>query len=159
MEKIPMTQKGYDILSGELKQLKEVDRPKVIADIVEARGHGDLKENAEYHAARERQSFIEGRIKELEVVLSRADLIDHTNFTGTTVKFGATVAVFDEATEQESTYIIVGHYEADTKANKLSLQAPMSRALIGKSVGDVVAVQTPNGAKKYEIVSVSFEAH
>jgi transcription elongation factor GreA len=159
MEKIPMTQKGYDILSAELKQLKEIDRPKVIDDISEARAHGDLKENAEYHAAREKQSFIEGRIKELEVVLSRSDIIDHTTFTGKTVKFGATVGIFDETTEQESTYIIVGHYEANTKANKLSLQAPMSRALIGKSVGDVVAVQTPNGAKKYEIISVSFEAH
>ena len=159
MEKIPMTQKGYTMLSAELKQLKESERPAVINAIAEARAHGDLKENAEYHAAREKQSFIEGRIKELEVVLSRSDIIDHTKFVGETVKFGASVAIFDEATEQESTYIIVGHYEADTKANKLSLQAPMSRALIGKSVGDVVAVQTPNGAKKYEIISVSFEAH
>lgn len=157
MEKIPMTPKGYQMLSDELRQLKEVERPKVIADIAEARGHGDLKENAEYHAAREKQGFIEGRIQELESVISRADVIEFSKFHGdTTVRFGATVQIYEEDADKEHRYMIVGHYEADITQNRLSLQAPLSRALIGKVVGDVVAVAAPGGKKSYEIVSVSY---
>lgn len=159
MEKIPMTPKGFQVLMDELRQLKEVERPKVIADIAEARGHGDLKENAEYHAAREKQGFIEGRIQELETVISRVDVIEYTKFDGETVRFGATVEVYDEDTDKTSHYVIVGHYESDISKNHLSLQAPLSRALIGKSVGEVVAVAAPGGKKSYEIVSVNYKEH
>ncbi len=158
MEKVPMTLPGYNNLGAELRQLKDVDRPKVIQDIADAREHGDLKENAEYHAARERQGFIEGRIQELEAVISRADVIDPAQFEGDdTVRFGAKVEVFNEDTEQTETYSIVGHYEADITTNRLSIQAPLSRALIGKSVGEVVKVVTPGGQKSYEIVAVSYK--
>jgi len=156
MEKIPMTPEGYQFLMDELRNLKEVERPRIIADLSEARGHGDLKENAEYHAARERQSFNEGRIQELESVLARIDVIDYKKFDGETVRFGATVKVYDEDSEQEATYMIVGHYEADITKNRLSLQAPLSRALIGKAPGDVVKVATPGGQKSYEILVVSY---
>lgn len=159
MEKVPMTPKGHQALMDELRSLKENDRPKVIADIAEARGHGDLKENAEYHAAKERQGFIEGRIQELEGVISRAEVIDYTKFDGETIRFGATVQVYDEDTEQESTYIIVGHYEADLKKNQLSLQAPLSKSLIGKAPGEVIKVVTPGGMKSYEVLTVSYKAH
>jgi transcription elongation factor GreA len=156
MDKIPMTKGGHEILSAELLDLKKNQRPAVIADIAEARGHGDLSENAEYHAAKERQSFIEGRIQELESVLGRADIIDVSKFTGDVVRFGAKVTVADEDTDEESTYEIVGDYEGDLENNKISLTAPISRALIGKSVGDSVAVKTPKGEKSYEIVKVVY---
>jgi len=156
MEKVPMTPNGHQVLMDELRNLKEVDRPAVIADISEARGHGDLKENAEYHAAKEKQGFIEGRIQELESVIARAEVIDSTKFANDVVRFGATVDVYDEGSEQETTYMIVGHYEADIAKNRLSLQAPLSKALIGKAVGDVVKVQTPGGMKSYEILKISY---
>jgi transcription elongation factor GreA len=159
MEKVPMTPKGHQKLMDELRQLKDVERPKVISEIAEARGHGDLKENAEYHAAREKQGFIEGRIMELETVLSRAEVIDYTKFDGDTVRFGATVEVYDEDSDKTLRYMIVGHYEADIARNHLSLQAPISRALIGKAVGEVVAVTAPGGQKSYEIVSVKYQDH
>ena len=159
MEKIPMTPKGYQALMDELRQLKEIDRPKVIADIAEARGHGDLKENAEYHAAREKQGFIEGRIQELESVISRTEVIEYTRFEGETIRFGATVEVYDEDADKTHHYMIVGHYESDITTNRLSLQAPLSRALIGKAVGEVVAVAAPGGQKSYEIVSVHYKEH
>lgn len=156
MDKIPMTKDGHDILTAELTDLKKVQRPQVIEDIAEARAHGDLSENAEYHAAKERQSFIEGRIQELESVLGRADVIDTSKFTGDTVRFGASVTVVDEETDEEHTYKIVGEYEGDMEKNKVSLTAPISKALIGKSVGDSVAVRTPKGEKDYEILEVSY---
>lgn len=156
MEKVPMTPNGHQILMDELRNLKEVDRPAVIADIAEARGHGDLKENAEYHAAKEKQGFIEGRIQELESVVARAEVIDYTKFENDVVRFGATIDLYDEDTEQEATYMIVGHYEADITKNRLSLQAPLSKGLIGKAVGDVVKVQTPGGLKSYEILKISY---
>lgn len=156
MEKIPLTQKGYDALNEELKRLKSVERPAIIEAIAIARAHGDLSENAEYSAAKEQQSFIEGRIMELESVISLADVIDHTAFTGNVVKFGATVKIVDEETDNEETYMIVGHYEADFEKGKLSIQAPVSRALIGKSVGDSVEVRSPKGKRTYEILEVHF---
>lgn len=159
MEKVPMTPNGHQVLMDELRNLKETDRPAVIADISEARGHGDLKENAEYHAAKEKQGFIEGRIQELESVVARAEVIDYTKFTNDAVRFGATVQVYDEQADQEITYIIAGHYESDITKNKLSLQAPLSKALIGKAVGDVVKVTTPGGLKSYEILKISYIAH
>lgn len=159
MEKIPTTPKGYQSLLDELRELKEVARPQIIAAIAEARGHGDLKENAEYHSAKEKQGFIEGRIQELESVISRAEVIDFSKFQGEQVRFGATVELFDEDSEMTSRYMIVGHYESNVEKNRLSLQAPLSRALIGKSTGDVVKVVTPGGQKSYEIVSVSFSEH
>lgn len=157
MDKVPMTQQGFHVLEEELKDLKSKQRPAVIEAIAEARAHGDLSENAEYHAAREQQSFIEGRIKELEGVLSAAQIIDPSSLNGDTVKFGAKVLIIDEDTEVELSYQIVGHYEADADNNKLSLNAPISRALIGKSVGDSVEVRTPQGAKTYEILEVIYE--
>lgn len=158
MEKFPMTPAGYDALVAELRQLKEVERPAVIVEIAEAREHGDLKENAEYHAAREKQGFIEGRIQELEAVTTRCDVIDTTQFEGqVNIRFGAKVEVYAEHNDTQETYHIVGHYEADIKSNRLSIQAPLSRALIGKGVGDVVNVTTPGGMKSYEIVSVSYK--
>lgn len=157
MEKVPMTQKGFDTLETELKNLKSVERPAVIQAIAEARAHGDLSENAEYTAARERQSFIEGRIKELEGVISAANIIDIASLSGDTVKFGATVVVYDEDADEEVTYQIVGPYESDADHGKISTTAPLAKGLIGKSVGDTVEVRTPKGAKSYEIISVSFE--
>jgi len=155
--KIPMTTSGFERLQEELKNLKSVERPKVIEDIASAREHGDLKENAEYHAAREKQSFVEGRIAELEDKLSRVDVIDPKKCSGTTVKFGATVKVLDDETEEESVYQIVGEDEADFANGRLSLSAPISRALIGKTVGDNVEVKTPKGAKTYEILEVEYK--
>lgn len=156
MDKIPMTKEGYEALEKELKKLKTEDRPNVIEAIATAREHGDLSENAEYHAAREQQSFIEGRIQELEAVISKAQIIDIANLNGDTVKFGARVLIVDEDTDIEVSYQIVGHYEANADEGKLSVQAPISRALIGKSVGDSVEVHTPQGIKTYEILEVSF---
>ncbi|MFD2261500.1 transcription elongation factor GreA [Lacibacterium aquatile] len=157
MEKVPMTAGGFNRLEAELKNLKSVERPAVIRAIAEARDHGDLSENAEYHAARERQSFIEGRVAELEDMVSRADIIDPTKLSGTTVKFGATVTLADDDTGEEQTYQIVGAVEGDIKSGLLSITAPLSRALIGKSVGDNVEVTTPRGSKSYEIIDLAFK--
>ena len=157
MEKVPMTQPGFQRLEAELKNLKSVERPAIIEAIATARALGDLSENAEYHAAREKQGFIEGRIAELESKLSRADGIDVTKMSGDIIKFGATVTVADEETDAETTYQIVGADEADLKSNKLSLSAPMSRALIGKQIGDSVEVRSPGGTKSYEVVTVQYK--
>lgn len=157
MEKIPMTAEGLEPLKAELQQLKAVERHAVIKQIAEAREHGDLSENAEYHAARERQSFIEGRISELEDIVSRADVIDVTKLSGTTVRFGASVTVADVDTDEETTYQLVGPYEADLKKNKISVQSPLGRALIGKTVGDTAEVSAPGGAKGYEVLNVKFK--
>ena len=155
MEKIPMTRRGFDALDEELKQLKSVDRPAIIRDIAEAREHGDLSENAEYHAAREKQSFIEGRIKELEGLLSLAEVIDPTRLSGS-IKFGATVTVSDEDSGDEKTYQIVGETEADIENGLLNIRSPLARALIGREEGDSVDVKTPGGNRSYEILSVRF---
>lgn len=155
MEKIPMTRAGFAALDDELKSLKTVDRPAVIRDIAEARAHGDLSENAEYHASRERQSFIEGRIKELEAIISRAEVIDPSRFSGA-IKFGATVTLVDENSSMEHTYQIVGEVEANIENGLLNIRSPLARALIGKDEGDSVEVRTPGGAKNYEILNVRF---
>ena len=157
MTKIPMTAEGYHRLEEELRHLKAVERPAVIRAIAEAREHGDLSENAEYHAARERQGFIEGRVMELEDKISRAQIIDVTKLTGKRVKFGATVTLIDEDTEEKTLYQIVGEDEADIKARRLAITSPLARALVGKSVGDMVEVATPGGSKSYEIARVAFK--
>ena len=156
VEKAPMTAAGYAALNEELKDLKSVQRPDVIRAIAEAREHGDLSENAEYHSARERQSFIEGRIKELEGLISRAEVIDPSKLSGSQIKFGATITVADEDTDEEKTYQIVGETEADIAAGKLNIRSPLARALIGKEPGDSVEVMTPGGGKSYEVISVAF---
>lgn len=155
-EKIPMTLPGFQKLEEELRHLKAVERPAVIKAIAEAREHGDLSENAEYHAARERQSFIEGRIEELEDKVSRAEVIDVSKLSGKVVMFGAYITLVDEDTDEEVTYQIVGQDESDIKEHRLSVTAPLARALIGKSVGDSVEVTTPGGSKSYEIIKVAF---
>ncbi len=155
MDKIPMTANGFKAADAELKQLKSVDRPAVIRAIAEAREHGDLSENAEYHAAREQQSHIEGRIKELEGIISLADIIDVSKLSGT-IKFGATVTIADEDTDAEKTFQIVGEPEANIEKGLLNLNSPIARALIGKEEGDSVEVRTPGGTRYYEIVSVEF---
>lgn len=158
MDKIPMTRAGVDALEKELRDLKTVQRPAVIQAIAEAREHGDLSENAEYHAAREQQSFIEGRIKELESVIGAADIIDPAQFAGhKTVRFGAVVIVADEDTDEEKSFQIVGEYESNADEGRISITSPIARALIGKSVGDSVPVTTPRGKISYEIVEVAFE--
>lgn len=151
-----MTKEGYQALEKELKKLKSEDRPTVIQAIATAREHGDLSENAEYHAAREQQSFIEGRIQELEAVISKAQIIDPATLDGDTVKFGARVRIVDEQTDVEVAYQIVGHYEANADEGRISVNAPIARALIGKTVGDSVEVRTPQGVKNYEILDVNF---
>lgn len=156
MQKVPMTATGYKQIDEELRHLKSVERPAVIQAIEEARAHGDLSENAEYHAAKEKQGFIEGRVMELEDLLSRADVIDPAKLSGNTVKFSATVTLIDEDTEEESKYQIVGDLEADVKSGKISISSPIARALIGKSVGDTVEVATPGGGRSYEIMNVEF---
>lgn len=156
MEKFPTTAGGYAKLEAELKQRKSIDRPAIIAAISEARAHGDLSENAEYSAAKEKQSFNEGRIKELEAVISRVEVIDVAALTGETIKFGARVTLVDEDNDEESTYQIVGEYEADIKLNQISMTAPMARALIGKKTGDSVEVKTPKGTKGYEVLKVKY---
>jgi len=156
MEKIPMTAEGYAALDVELKRLKTQERPAVIAAIAEARTHGDLSENAEYHAAKERQAFIEGRLAELEDKLARAQVIDVSKLSGKQVKFGATVNLLDEDSGQKSKYKIVGEDESDVKAGKISVTSPIARALIGKEEGDVVEVMAPGGPKSYEIVKVKY---
>ncbi|NBT32127.1 MAG: transcription elongation factor GreA [Rhodobacteraceae bacterium] len=155
MEKIPLTRAGYDKLDAELKHLKTVERPAIIQAIAEARAHGDLSENAEYHSAKEKQSFIEGRIKELEGVIGLAEVIDPTKLSGT-VKFGATVVLVDEDTDEEKTYQIVGEYEADIETGRLNIKSPLARALIGKDEGDSVEVRTPGGDRSYEVLSISY---
>lgn len=156
MEKIPLTSRGFKQLDAELKQLKSVERPAVIRAIAEAREHGDLSENAEYHAAREKQSFIEGRVKELEAIIGLADVIDVAKMSGG-VKFGATVTIVDEDTDEEKTYQIVGEPEANIEMNLLNMKSPIARALIGKEEGDSVEVKAPGGAKGYEILKVEFK--
>lgn len=151
-----MTAEGYQALDEELKRLKTLERPAVIAAIAEARSHGDLSENAEYHAAKERQGWIEGRIAEIEDKIARAQIIDVSKLSGAQVKFGATVSVVDEDTEEEARYQIVGEHEADVKQGRISLTSPLSRAMIGKEVGDVVEVNTPGGVKAYEILKVEW---
>ena len=155
-EKVPMTKQGYQNLNDELKHLKFEERPRIVAAIEEARGHGDLSENAEYHSAREQQSFIEGRILELEGALSHAQVIDTAALSGDKVLFGATVKLSDADTEEESTYQIVGQYEANLEKGLISLLSPLAKALIGKELGDIVEVNTPRGEKSYEILSVKY---
>jgi transcription elongation factor GreA len=156
METVPMTVGGYQTLDEELKRLKTIERPAVIAAIAEARSHGDLSENAEYHAAKERQGWIEGQIAEIEDKIARAQVIDVSKLSGKQVKFGATVSVVDEDTEEEARYQIVGEHEADVKSGRISLSSPLSRAMIGKEVGEVVEVNTPGGVKAYEITKVEW---
>ncbi|CUH61754.1 transcription elongation factor GreA [Thalassobacter stenotrophicus] len=156
MEKFPMTPKGFVALNVELKQLKSVERPAIIRAIAEAREHGDLSENAEYHSAREKQSFIEGRIKELEGTIGLAEVIDPATLSGA-IKFGATVTIVDEETDEEKTYQIVGQTEADIENGLLNIKSPIARALIGKEEGDSVEVRTPGGVKDYEILTVAFK--
>jgi transcription elongation factor GreA len=156
MEKVPMTAGGYARLDDELRRLKNVERPAVIQAISEARAHGDLSENAEYHAAKERQAWIEGQILEFEDKFSRAEIIDVSKLAGDTVKFGATVVLIDEDTDQKKTWQIVGDFEADVKSGKISISSPIARALIGKKKGDTVEVTAPGGARFYEIGRVQF---
>ncbi|MEO8240765.1 MAG: transcription elongation factor GreA [bacterium] len=155
MDKIPMTRAGFTALDEELKLLKSVERPAVIRAIAEAREHGDLSENAEYHAAREKQSFIEGRIKELEAIVSLAEVIDPSKLSGS-IKFGATVTVADEDSGEEKTYQIVGEPEADIENGKLNIRSPLARSLIGKEEGDSAEVKSPGGTRSYEVLSIRF---
>ena len=156
MDKIPMTASAYAAIVEEVKHMKTVERPRIIKAIAEARAHGDLSENAEYHAAKEQQGLNEARVAELEDSLSRAEVIDVSKLSGDTIKFGATVKLVDEDTDAESTYQIVGEFEADVKLGKISITSPIARALIGKKVGDSVEVNTPGGGKSYEILEVRF---
>src|SRR5579885_1133365 len=156
MDKIPMTAAGYSVLENELKHRQQVERPRIIQQITDARSHGDLSENAEYHAAKEAQSHNEGRIAELEDKLARAEVIDVSKLSGDTIKFGATVTLIDEDTEEKKIWQIVGESEADVKAGRVSITSPTARALIGKATGDTVEVSTPGGGKSYEIIEVSF---
>ena len=156
VDKVPMTVPGYAALEAELKRRQQEERPRIIQAISEARSHGDLSENAEYHAAKESQSLNEGRIAELEDKLSRAEVIDVTKLSGATVKFGATITLIDEDTDEEKVYQIVGEAEADVKSGKVSITSPIARALIGKKVGDTVEVNTPGGGKSYEVLKIAF---
>lgn len=156
MDKVPMTAVGYSALEAELKMRQQQERPRIIQAISEARAHGDLSENAEYHAAKEAQSLNEGRIAELEDRLSRAEVIDVSKLSGNTIKFGATVTLIDEDTDEQKVFQIVGESEADVKKGKMSITSPTGRALIGKKVGDSVEVNTPGGGKSYEVVKVAF---
>ena len=156
MNKIPMTASGYEDIQNELKKLLNKDRPNIIAAIAEARSHGDLSENAEYHAAKEEQAHNETRIMELEDLLSKAEIIDPSKLTGKDIKFGAKVLLIDLDTDEEANYQIVGDIESDFKEKKISISSPIAKALIGKSVGDEVDVNTPGGGKSYEIIKVSY---
>jgi len=156
MDKIPMTPGGYAALSEEYRVRTSEERPRIVRDISEARAHGDLSENAEYHAAKEQQSLNEGRIKELEALLALADIIDVQKLSGTTVKFGATVRIVDEATDEERKYMIVGDAEADASKGRISISSPIARAMIGKSAGDSFEVTAPGGAKSYEILELKY---
>ena len=157
MEKFPMTMGGFEKLEADLKQLKNVERPAVIQAIAEARAHGDLSENAEYHAAKERQGWIESQILDLEDKVTRADVIDISKLNGETVKFGATITLIDEDTEEEKVWQIVGDHEADVKERKISVSSPIARGCIGKSKGDSVEIAAPGGARSYEIAKVIFK--
>jgi len=156
MDKIPMTEAGYVVLETELKHCQQVERPRIIQQITDARSHGDLSENAEYHAAKEQQSINEGRIAELEDKLARAEVIDVSKLSGDTIKFGATVTLIDEDTDKKAVWQIVGEPEADAKAGKISIASPLARALVGKKKGANVEVVTPGGAKAYEVVKVEW---
>ena len=156
MDKVPMTAEGHAAMMDEVKHLKSVERPRIIKAIEEARSHGDLSENAEYHAAKEQQGWTEARVAELEDKLSRAEIIDITKLSGDTVKFGAKVTLIDEETEDETSYQIVGEFEADVKKGKISVSSPIARAIIGKKMGDSVEVNTPGGGKSYEIAKVAW---
>jgi len=156
MDKIPMTAAGYTALENELKHCQQVERPRIIQQITEARSHGDLSENAEYHAAKEQQSLNEGRIAELEDKISRAEVIDVSKLSGDTITFGATVTLVDEDTEEKKVWQIVGDTEADAKAGRISISSPLARALIGKKKGSSVEVNTPKGAKAYEVTKVEW---
>ena len=155
MEKFPLTRQGYQALEVELRQLKSVERPAVIKEIAEAREHGDLSENAEYHAAREKQSFIEGRVKELESLIGLAEVIDPAKLSGA-IKFGASVTIVDEDTDEERTYQIVGEAEANIEKGLLNIKSPLARALIGKEEGDSVDVRTPGGDRSYEVLKIVY---
>jgi transcription elongation factor GreA len=157
MERIPMTAAGYKALEDEIQHLKLVERPAVIKMITEARAHGDLSENAEYHAAKERQAFIEGRVMDLEDKVSRADIIDVSKLSGKTVKFGATVTLADEDTDTKVKYQIVGDLEADAKRGRISISSPIARALIGKTKNDTVEVTTPKGARSYKLLKIEWK--
>jgi transcription elongation factor GreA len=156
MDKVPMTAGGHQRMEEEIKHLKTVERPAIIRMIAEAREHGDLSENAEYHAAKERQSFVEGRVMELEDKISRAEIIDVTKLEGDKVVFGATVTVVDEDTDEENRFQIVGEFEADVKEGRISITSPIARGLIAKSVGDSVEVNTPGGGRSYEILKIEY---
>ena len=156
MDKVPLTIKGYAALEQELKTRQQIERPRIIQAIAEARALGDLSENAEYHAAKEAQSLNEGRVLELESLISRAEIIDITKLSGTRIMFGATVKLLDEDTEEEKTYQIVGEPEADVRSGRVSILSPIARALMGKTIGDSVEVTTPGGGKSYEVVGVNF---
>ncbi|MEE2971151.1 MAG: transcription elongation factor GreA [Pseudomonadota bacterium] len=157
MDKVPMTLEGFTNLETELKRLKTVERPEIIKAIATAREHGDLSENAEYHAARERQGFVEGRVGDIEDMVRRAEVIDVSKLSGKIIKFGATVKLADENTDEENTYQLVGEHEADISAGRLSITSPLSRALIGKTVGDSVEVMSPGGTRSYEILTVRYK--
>ncbi|HKG74877.1 MAG TPA: transcription elongation factor GreA [Aestuariivirgaceae bacterium] len=157
MDKVPMTASGHQAMLDEIKHLKAVERPRIIKAITEARAHGDLSENAEYHAAKDQQGWIEARVAELEDKVSRAEVIDVTKLSGDTVKFGAVVTLVDEDSEEQSVYQIVGEFEADVKKGKISVTSPIARAIIGKKKGDSVEVMTPGGGKSYEIVKIRYK--
>ena len=157
MDKVPMTLEGFTNLETELKRLKTVERPEIIKAIATAREHGDLSENAEYHAARERQGFVEGRVGDIEDMVRRAEVIDVSKLSGKIIKFGATVKLADENTDEENTYQLVGEHEADISAGRLSITSPLSRALIGKTVGDSVEVMSPGGTRSYGILTVHYK--
>jgi len=157
-DRFPMTPRGQQVLKDELKRLREVERPKNVRDIEEARAHGDLKENAEYHAAKERQSFIEGRSREIEAILAQAEVIDPAKLSGSRVVFGAIVKLTDTDSGDQVTYQIVGDYEADVKLGRIAVSAPLARAMIGKEQGDTVTLKTGKGMREYEIGAVTFEA-
>lgn len=156
MVKFPITKKGFEKLAQEIKNLKYTERPKIIEAISTARDFGDLSENAEYHAAREKQSFVEGRILDLEDKMARAEIIDILKLKGSSIKFGATVQLIDDETEENVTYHIVGEYEADITKKRISVVSPIAKALIGKSVGDIIEVLTPKGPKSYEVVEIEY---
>ncbi|MCB1425485.1 MAG: transcription elongation factor GreA [Zhengella sp.] len=156
MNKVPMTQRGFDTLKEELRWRQQEERPRIIDAIAEARAHGDLSENAEYHAAKEAQSLNEGRVSELEDLVARAEVIDVSKLSGSKIKFGATVLLVDEDTEEEKSYQIVGDQEADVKQGRISISSPIARALIGKEAGDAIEVNAPGGARGYEILEVKY---
>jgi len=156
MDKVPITGKGFSALEEELRHRQQVERPRIIQAIAEARALGDLSENAEYHAAKEAQSMNEGRVLELESMISRSEIIDVSKLSGDRIKFGATVKLVDEDTEEEKTYQIVGEPEADVRSGRVSITSPIARALMGKTVGDTVEVTTPGGGKSYEVIKVVF---